>query len=674
MTAIAPLSLLIMMSSILMPKPAAETMRPYQPLHIPEAISGKSFQLNLHKASKSFWKGATTKTYGYNKESFWGPTLIFNQGDDVSINVKNDLDEPTTTHWHGLHIPAVMDGGPHQVIAPGDSWSPTFTVRNTAGTYWYHPHVHETTQNQLTSGAGGLIIIRDPIESKLKLPRIYGVDDIPLVLTSRRFLTNNEFSFGGDTDKYGDYPIANGVMDAETTLPAQYVRLRILNAEIERGYRLGFSDHRKFYVIATDGGLVEKPIELTEMKLMVGERVELLVDLSQDKVGSSLDLMAFNSNQPFGFPGGEPGSTPPNGGYLNNIDFKVLHINVGGSTSTKVTELPTSLTTNHFWTEDQVTNSRFVRIEGGRPNFYFDQKSYDIHANNQIVKLGAVEKWTVTNNNIFGHSFHIHDVQFKIVSRSSGPVEAYEQGWKDTMYVPRGESVSFITKFDDFESDTHAFMYHCHMSNHEDDGLMGQFLVTKNPETAEITFRQKTDHPITAAMTQASDSASGVKAHEFSELDDKGYSVDLDELTKEKPVVLFFIEAGCPCSKEATPFFNQLQTAFGDACKVVGVINSDQATARQWVNQVGAKFSVVSDLGGKVIKSYGAQSSVYTTLVAKGGTISRTYPGYGREMLTEIGAKIVKMTSAKPQGLDFSAAPAKLTAGCPYPSFSNQSW
>ena len=96
---------------------------------------------------------------------------------------------------------------------------------------------------------------------------------------------------------------------------------------------------------------------------------------------------------------------------------------------------------------------------------------------NHTVALDAVEKWTITNDRVFDHSFHIHDVQFKIVSRSDGPVADYEQGWKDTVSVPLGASVSFIAKFDDYASPTDSFMYHCHMANHEDGGVMGQFLV-----------------------------------------------------------------------------------------------------------------------------------------------------------------------------------------------------
>ena len=99
---------------------------------------------------------------------------------------------------------------------------------------------------------------------------------------------------------------------------------------------------------------------------------------------------------------------------------------------------------------------------------------------NHTLNLNAIEKWTITNNNIFGHAFHIHDVEFKIVARNgnASAVGTHESGWKDVVYVPKGESVAFVAKFDDYADPIHPFMYHCHFANHEDDGMMGQFVVT----------------------------------------------------------------------------------------------------------------------------------------------------------------------------------------------------
>lgn len=448
----------------------------YNPLWIPDTLSGTDFMLELSQSSKQLRDGAPTTTYGYNGADFWGPTLIMNKGDTVQIHVLNNLPEDTTTHWHGFHIPAIWDGGPHQVIPAGTTWSPSFEIKNEAATYWYHPHLHMTTKRQLTFGAGGLIIIRDPEEAALPLPRTYGVDDIPLVLTSRRFQDDNQFD---DSPAYGDYLLTNGVMRAEVALPAQVVRLRILNAEIERAYNLGFSDDRTFHVIATDGGLVNAPVPVTRLPLYTGERVEILVDLSQDAPGASLDLRAFNGNQPFGFPGGEPQTDGQFGSLLNNTTFDVLHIQVAAATQSPITSIPATLASNTYWTDADVTSARTLHITDMGPGtpFTFDGMLFDEKVINQTVSLNAVEKWTIVNGMTFSHAFHIHDVQFKIVSRSSGPVPDYEQGWKDTVSVFRNETVSFIARFDDFASATDPYMYHCHMSNHEDEGTMGQFLV-----------------------------------------------------------------------------------------------------------------------------------------------------------------------------------------------------
>jgi bilirubin oxidase len=470
------------------------TPQAYNPLVIPEAITGPDFDLTLATATKQFRAGSATPTLGFNGALFWGPTLIMNRGDVVRMKVHNALTATTTVHWHGFHLPATMDGGPLQPILPGATWSPSWTVKNSAATYWYHPHLHETTQEQLTKGAGGLIIVRDPEEAALGLPRTYGVDDIPLAVTSRRFLTDNSFAYDHIVDNYGDYVLVNGTLNPRANLPRQFVRLRVLNAEIERGYNLGFSDNRTFYVIGNDSGLLDAPVAVTRVKLMVGERIEILVNLGNDAVGGAVDLRAFNSGQVFGFPGNEGNpvqptgrSGPINGSLLNNTDFNLLRINVVAATANPVTSLPGTLVKNTYWTNAQVTNTRTVTITGGGggSEFTFDGAAFSATRNNFTVKLNAIERWTIVNNNIFGHAFHVHDVKFKVVARTptvgqvstDGLPAPYESGWKDTVYVPKGESVQVIATFEDYASTTDAYMFHCHFANHEDGGMMGRFVV-----------------------------------------------------------------------------------------------------------------------------------------------------------------------------------------------------
>ena len=455
----------------------------YNNLWIPDTISGTTFNLAIKDTFKQIiTPGNQTITGGINN-NFWGPTLFFNKGDTVHMNVRNKLNDSTTLHWHGMHLPAVMDGGPHQVIPPGTLWQPYWKVANNAGTYWYHPHLHEMTLEHLTKGIGGFIIVRDPVESALALPRKYGIDDIPLVLTSRRYSASNQFVTL--LTSYGDYMLTNGTPSAQVSLPKQYVRLRILNAEVERGYDIGFSDNRTFYIIGNDGGLLNAPVAVTRVKLMVGERVEIMVNLSADLIGSSINLMAYNSGQAFGFPGAEPATSGQFGSLLNNANFNLLHINVIATTSNPITAVPATLANNTYWTSSNATVTRTLNITNGNPGpnpipFNFDNTSFAIGTINKTVNLNDIEKWTVVNNNVFGHTFHIHDVEFKITQRngSAAGVGSHESGWKDVMYVPKGESVSFVAKFDDYADAIHPFMYHCHFSNHEDDGMMGQFIVT----------------------------------------------------------------------------------------------------------------------------------------------------------------------------------------------------
>ena len=451
----------------------------FNTLWIPDTLSGTTFNLNLIDTFKQIRSGNQTVTAGVNSD-FWGPTLFFNKGDTVHMNVHNYLNDSTTLHWHGMHLPAVMDGGPHQVIPPGTIWQPYWKVTNNASTFWYHPHLHEMTQEQMTKGLGGFIIVRDPQEAALALPRTYGVDDIPLMLTSRSYNSSNAFLYTNTS--YGDYMLTNGTPNAQVNLPKQMVRLRILNAEMERAYNLGFSDGRTFYVIGNDGGLLNAPVAETRVILAVGERIEILVDLGTNNIGDTVNLNAYNGGFALGFPGGEPAQGGQFGSLLNNKTFTLLHINVTAATANAITTMPSTLANNTYWTASDATVNKSVTVTGGQPGqptnpFGFENTHFDFNVINKTVNLNDIEKWTITNSNVFGHAFHIHDVEFKLVSRSTGSVGAYESGWKDVLYLPVGSTATFVAKFDDYSDSIHPFMYHCHFANHEDGGMMGQFVV-----------------------------------------------------------------------------------------------------------------------------------------------------------------------------------------------------
>ena len=316
----------------------------YNTLWIPDTLSGTNFNLAARDTFKQIIPGNQTITEAING-NWWGPTMIWNKGDIVHINVNNKLQDTTTIHWHGMHLPAVMDGGPHQPIPPGTVWQPYWQVTNNAGLYWYHPHLYMMAQKQLNNGLGGMIIIRDAVESALPLPRTYGVDDIPLALTDRRFNTSNQIQ----DVPYGDSMMVNGVLRPQQNVPAQVVRMRVLNAAPERSYNLGFSDNRTFYVITSDGGLLDAPVAVTRYLLSAGERIEILVNFT-GQLGQTVNLKAFNSVLPQNIPGGDvfpPGNPFYNG--LARIDFNILKLNVTAQTPSPITSIPSALITNNYY-------------------------------------------------------------------------------------------------------------------------------------------------------------------------------------------------------------------------------------------------------------------------------------------------------------------------------------
>ena len=459
----------------------------YNTLWIPETLSGTEFNLALRDTFAQLRPGNQTITSGING-SIWGPTLILEQGDTVHMNITNHLNDSTTIHWHGMHLPAVMDGGPHQVIPPNTVWQPYWKVTNKAATLWYHPHLHMMTEEQITKGLGGLIIVHDAEEAALNLPRAYGVDDIPVVLTDRDFTSANQFS----VVPYGDSLLANFTLRAQYTVPAQVVRLRLLNGAIERSYNIGFSDNRTFSVIGTDGGLLNAPVSVTRYLLSAGERAEILVDCSGQN-GTTVDLKAFNSTLSNFVPGGESFPNGPFANALGHIDFKLVHLNIGAATATPVTSVPTALANNVYPSATDADLTRIITLSDSTgvsgilgPNaFIIGHHLFDINLINHHVPLNNTEIWQLQSSSIFAHPFHIHDVEFYILSRNGVAPPAYEQGWKDVVLVKGNETVKFIARFDDYADALHPFMYHCHIALHEDEGMMGQFVVDESTGVTE---------------------------------------------------------------------------------------------------------------------------------------------------------------------------------------------
>lgn len=458
-------------------------------LAIPPALTGTTFNLNIQNGITQFWAGINTPTYGING-NILGPTLIVNKWDSITLTVTNSLTgfgNSTTIHWHGLHVPAMYDGGPHQVILQAATWSPHFRMLNNAGTYWYHPHGDNKTDLHVSKGIAGMIIVKDSAEAALNLPRTYGTDDFPIIVQSKAFDILHQIAIATEEDTL---MMVNGTPHAYLNAPAQVVRMRLLNGSSSRSYNFGFTASHSFKMIASDGGLLENAITLTRILLSPGERAEILLDL-QGEQGDTVFLMAFNSELPNGIYGaatvtGMMGGNIP--GYqlnpLNGSDFGILQINVVAQSSNPVTSLPTSLvaqspfsnytTTRTFTFSPDTMMSAVGQVAGP---FNINGAHFDMNTINVTTYLNNGEKWHIKNNTGIAHPFHIHDVQFNILNVNGGTVPEYLKGKKDVVLVMPQQYVEIVTRFEDFADDNIPYMYHCHLLHHEDDGMMGSFRV-----------------------------------------------------------------------------------------------------------------------------------------------------------------------------------------------------
>lgn len=461
------------------------------PLFIPDTLSGTTFNLTVQKGTKVFYTGYNTNTYGYNGP-FLGPTLLMNKGDSVTLNVTNTLPvESTTVHWHGFHIPAKHDGTPYQPIAPATTWSPSFKIRNNAATYWYHAHYHGRSEIQVSKGLAGMILIRDSAEASYTLPRRYKVDDFPLIVQTKIF----DFFYQIGTATHEDtVPMINGTMKPYLQVPKQVVRFRLLNASSERSFNFGLSTNANFHVIASDGGLLAQPYSTKRLMLSVGERAEILIDFGNDTIGQQTYLMTYGSELPRGIIGADSVGTSTliiQDGYyqnkLNGLDFNLLRFDVIAPTANPVTTIPASFAPityipassadekrNIKFTPDTVTSGQQGYVDGP---FHINSRTFHMDSMNIRTYLGNTEIWSLINKTLVAHPFHIHDIQFFVLDINGNPPPPELSGYKDVVLVQPNDTVRFITKFENFADDSIPYMYHCHLLHHEDDGMMGTFLV-----------------------------------------------------------------------------------------------------------------------------------------------------------------------------------------------------
>jgi FtsP/CotA-like multicopper oxidase with cupredoxin domain len=399
------------------------------------------------------------------------PRLEAKPGDKVRIHFTNNLDRPTNIHYHGLHIP-ITDNADNVFlkIEPKEKLTYEFQIpeNHPSGTFWYHPHLHGLVAEQLFGGLAGLFIVR-------------GEDDeIPVAIAAQEeFLVLQDFSIdsqGRRSDsahmslmmgREGDTIAVNGQVNPSLNLPAGgLLRLRILNASPSRFYRLALEDHA-FYQIATDGNSLNEPIEVNELLLTPGQRADVLV--KGDKESGQYRLL----NLPY-----DRGSMGMMGGGMmgrNNRDEPIALATVNYESSVESLALPTKLNSIVSLPEPQTVRS-FELNHGMSPMvgmaFLINGDVYKSDRLDTQVKLNTVEDWEIVNTGVMDHPFHVHNNAFQVISRNGQPESLL--AWRDTVLVKRGESVRIRIPFNDFAGKT---VYHCHVLDHEDLGMMGNLMI-----------------------------------------------------------------------------------------------------------------------------------------------------------------------------------------------------
>ncbi len=409
------------------------------------------FNLVAQEGSSNFIDGKTTPTLGYNG-NYLGPVLKVKKGNEVTINVENKLSDDTSVHWHGLEVEGANDGGPHQVIHPEEIWKPSFPIQQEAATLWFHPHVIGTTATQVYYGLAGLIIVEDDNSLSLNLPNEYGANDIPLVLQDRRFDDDGSFVYNDNMMEgaFGDKMMVNGAITPYLDVDQRKMRFRILNGANARNFNLQLSDSSQYYQIGTDGGLLEAPVTLNTLFLSPGERAEIVVDFSRYSKGEEIEL--------------------------RNKNTLIMTFRIGDELVDN-TVIPDVLNEIKWFDESVASTIKTIELDGMGHMVTINGRQFDMHRIDDKVNLGDVQIWEIstipgmmTSN---GHPFHIHGTQFQILSRDGGEIPDNEKGWKDTVFIGGTETVRIIVPFN-YKG---AFMYHCHILEHEEAGMMGQLEV-----------------------------------------------------------------------------------------------------------------------------------------------------------------------------------------------------
>ncbi|TVZ27115.1 hypothetical protein JM83_2138 [Gillisia sp. Hel_I_86] len=456
-------------------------------------------------------------------DSYLGPIIKVNKGQKIRIRFQNELPQESIVHWHGMHVPEQYDGHPTDIISNGQTYVYEYEVMNRAGTYWFHPHPHGNTGEQVYNGLAGLLLVSDKEEENLNLPT--GEFDFPVVIQDRTLDDNNQLVYldGGRMDRMmgflGDKIFINGRPEQELSLKAGCnYRLRFLNGSNSRIYKLAWDNGEPLKVIGIDGSILEQPKVMPYVMLAPAKRIDIWLDLKNKKQGDEIELksLEFESGMMGGMMnGGMMGGS--NTGLPLGSEYSLFKIKLNESGSNDFL-LPENLVPYNKLNPTTAVNRNNPR----EFNFFMQGMQWTINgrtweptevAKEETVKLDTTEIWQLSNKGgkmmggggmmgdggMMGrgnegggmgnmmqmpHPIHIHQVQFNILEYDTSEMDVMvwnsikdgfiDEGWQDTVLLMPGMKIKIIMRFSNFKG---LFVYHCHNLEHEDMGMMRNFKI-----------------------------------------------------------------------------------------------------------------------------------------------------------------------------------------------------
>jgi FtsP/CotA-like multicopper oxidase with cupredoxin domain len=385
-----------------------------------------SIELDAQEVAWEFAPGRSITGFAYNGE-VPGPAIEANVGDTIEVRLTNNLPEATMVHWHGIRLPAEMDGtgAVQRAVEPGDTFTYRFVVPD-AGTFWYHSHHNET--EQIERGLYGPLIVRGADEPKLDRERVLLLDDLKLDAEG------NVSPFGDSHEHHagreGDIRLVNGRQEPELELAGgQIERWRIVNAANTKYVRLSIGG-RPFSIIGTDGGLLSEPREATEVLVTPGERIELAVGPFDEGESEQEQFATVRV-----------GATAPSRVTASGSPSHIEPLATADSEPTRTIDMKALMHGGHAQRDDP-------------------------------VKVGDLQIWELVNETGSDHPFHLHGFFFQIVEVDGEPPPVVS--WEDTVNVPKKSRVRIAWLADNRPG---QWMYHCHILEHHAMGMMAHFEV-----------------------------------------------------------------------------------------------------------------------------------------------------------------------------------------------------